>query len=108
MAKYDLNPKAAYVAAKVLSSTLAGYSIDQRLNLSNDNDFAFRLTKGKSAAIAFSTAAKEHAVTLPLQPTEATLVGVIGGKVIINWKTESLKLRAEQSPQYLLIKPKTR
>ncbi|MHC4424651.1 MAG: hypothetical protein ACYSYV_00995 [Planctomycetota bacterium] len=106
--KYDLNPKAAYVAAKVLSSTLAGYSIDQQLILSNDNDLAFRLTKGKSEAKAFWTVAKKHAVTLPVEPTEATLVGIFGGKIIINWKTENLKLRAEQSPQYLLIEPKTR
>jgi hypothetical protein len=45
-------------------------------------------------------------VTLPVEPTEVTLVGIFGGKVIINWKTERLKLRAEQSPQYLLIKPR--
>ena len=30
-----------------------------------------------------------------------------GGKVVINWKTKNLKLRALQSPQYLLVEPKT-
>lgn len=102
----DLNPKAAYLAAKVLSSTLAGYSVEGRLNLGNDNDFALRLTKSGREAIAFWTTANNHVVTLPVEPTEVTLVGIYGGKVIINWKTEKLKLRASKSPQYLLIKPK--
>lgn len=101
--KHNLNPKAAYLAAKVLSSTLAGYSIEQQFDLGNDNDFAFRLTKGQSEAIAFWTLARRHTVTLPVEPTEVTLVGIFGGKVVINWKTENLKLRAEQSPQYILI-----
>ncbi len=105
---HDLNPKAAYLAAKVLSSTLAGYSIGQQVDLGSDNDFAFELTKGKSEAIAFWTAAKRHTVTLPVEPTEVTLVGTFGDEVLINWKTENLKLRALQNPQYLLIEPKTR
>ncbi|MHC4557817.1 MAG: cellulase family glycosylhydrolase [Planctomycetota bacterium] len=105
--RHNLNPKAAYLAAKVLSSTLAGYSIDQQLDIGSDTDFAFKLTKGKCEAIAFWTTDKKHTVTLPIEPTEVTLVGIYGGKVIIDWKTENLKLYAEQSPQYLLIKPKT-
>ncbi|MHC4494981.1 MAG: cellulase family glycosylhydrolase [Planctomycetota bacterium] len=104
----DLNPKAAYLAAKVLSSTLAGYSVEGRLNLGNDNDFALRLTKSGREAIAFWTKADKHIVTLPVEPTEVTLVGIYGGKVVINWKTEKLKLRALKSPQYLLIKPKAK
>lgn len=105
---HDLNPKAAYLAAKVLSSTLAGYSIEQRLDLGSEDDVAFRLTKGQSEALAFWTLGKRHDVTLPVEPTEVTLVGIYGGKVVINWKTERLKLRAENSPQYLLITPEGR
>jgi hypothetical protein len=104
--KHDLNPKAAYLAAKVLSSTLAGYSIKERYDLGNENDFAFKLTNGNREAVAFWTLGPNHNVTLPLEPTEVTLVGIYGGKVIINWKSKHLNLRAEQSPQYLLIKPK--
>ncbi len=103
---HDLNPKAAYLAAKVLSSTLMGYSISEKIDLGNENDFAFKLTNGKSEAIVFWTLGPKHNVTLPIDPTEVTLVGIYGGKVIINWKTEHLNLRAERSPQYLLIKPK--
>lgn len=105
---HDLNPKAAYLAAKVLSSTLAGYSIEQRLDLGSEDDFAFRLANGQSEAIVLWTLGSRHNVTLPVEPTEVTLVGIYGGKVVINWKTEKLKLRAEQSPQYLLIAPEGR
>ncbi|MFH1716967.1 MAG: cellulase family glycosylhydrolase [Planctomycetota bacterium] len=101
----DLNPKAAYLAAKVLSSTLAGYSINGRLDLGNENDYAFKLSNGQAEAIAFWTVDKEHNVELPIEPTEVTLVGMLGGKVVMNWKTANLKLRAEQSPQYVFIKP---
>ena len=104
--KHDLNPKAAYLAAKVLSSTLAGYSISKRFDLGNEDDFAFKLTNGDLEAVAFWTLGPSHNIILPIDPTEVTSVGIYGGKVIINWKTEHLNLRAEQSPQYLLIKPK--
>ncbi len=102
----DLNPKAAFLAVKVLSSTLAGYSIKERLDIGNENDFAFLMTNGNRQAIAFWTLGPSHNVILPIDPTEVTLVGIYGGKVVINWKTEHLNLRADQSPQYLLIKPK--
>ena len=104
--KHDLNPKAAYLAMKVLSSNLKDYSISEKLDLGNENDFAFKLTNGDSEAVAFWTLGPRHNVNLPIDPTEVTLVGIYGGKVIINWKTEHLNIRAEQSPQYLLIKPK--
>jgi hypothetical protein len=104
--KHDLNPKAAYIAAKVLSSTLAGYSISERLDLGNENDFAFMLRDGDKEAVAFWTLGTKHNINLPVNPSEVTLIGINGDKVIINWKTELLNLSAEQSPQYLLIKPK--
>jgi len=104
--RHDLNPKAAYLATKVLLSTLAGYSISEKIDLGNENDFAFKLTNGNREAVAFWTLSPRHNVTLPIEPTEVTLVGIYGGKVIINWKTKHLTMRAEQSPQYLLIKPK--
>jgi hypothetical protein len=103
--KHDMNPKAAYLAAKILSSNLAGYSIQQRIDLGDENDFAFKLTKGNRQVVVFWTLGPKHNVTLPIEPTEVTLVGLYGGKVIINWKTKHLKIRAEQSPQYLIIKP---
>ena len=106
--RHDLRPKPAYRAAKALSSTLAGYSIEQRLDLGNAEDFVFRLTKGQNEAIVFWTLGNRHEITLPVEPSEVTLVDINGSKVVINFKTENLKLRAKQSPQYLLIGSKGR
>jgi polysaccharide biosynthesis protein PslG len=103
---YDLVPKAAYLAVKVLSATLAGYSIDRRVDLGSEEDFAFWLKNGQNDAIAFWTLGDRHTVTLPVQPMEVTLVGIYGGKVVIDWKMDELKLRAEQAPQYVLISRK--
>lgn len=95
---HDLNPKAAYLAVKVFSSMLAGYSIDRQLDIGSEEDFAFRLTNGQNEAIAFWTLGYKHMVTLPVKPTEITLVGMHGGRSIINWKIENLKLHTEQNP----------
>jgi hypothetical protein len=104
LVRHDRNPKAAYLAAKVIASTLSGYRIEERLDLGNERDFAFRLTNGEEQAIAFWTTDDKHNVILPIEPGEVTLVGLYGGKVAIKWKSENLKLRATKSPQYLLIK----
>jgi len=104
--RHDLKPKPAYRAVKVLSSTLAGYSIVEKLDLGNEEDFAFKLTKGPGEAIVFWTLGGRHEVTLPVEPTEVTRVDMDGDKVRIRWRTGNLKLRAEQTPQYLLIQPK--
>ncbi len=100
---HDLKPKAAYLAAKTLSSTLAGYSIGKRLDLNSDEDFAFELTKGKDHAIAVWTTAKEHQVKLPISPGKGTLVDMLGKKRELSWKTNGLRLKMSQSPQYILI-----
>jgi len=101
----DLNPKAAYLAAKVLSAKLAGYSIDGRLDLGNENDYALKLSRGKAEALAFWTTGAEHNVELPLDPGEVTLTGMLGDEVVMNFKT-ALKIRAEQSPQYVFVHPR--
>ncbi len=102
----DLNPKVAYLAAKVLSSSLAGYSVEGRLDLSNENDYALKLRNSRAEVIVFWTTDKEHNVEFPIEPGEITLVGMLGGKVAMNFKTV-LKLRAEQGPQYIFVKPKS-
>lgn len=105
---HDLKPKSAYRAAKVLSSTLGGYSIVEKLDLGSEDDFAFRLKNGQREAIVFWTIGSRHEVTLPVEPTEVTLVNMNGSKMTIVWKTGNLKLRAENYPRYLLINPEGR
>jgi hypothetical protein len=101
--EHNLDPKAAYRAAKLVSSTLRGYSVAEQLDMPNKNDFALRLTKGRDSAVAFWTIDQEHKATLPKEPGEALLVDLLGGKTTISWKTDGLELSISQSPQYLLI-----
>jgi len=103
-ATYDAKPKQAYLAAKTLSSTLNGYTVQKRLDLGKQSDFALMLQSGKKEAIAFWTTLQEHKVTLPIGPANATLCSLFGNKIQLSCKNEELKLPISQSPQYLLRK----
>jgi len=100
---HDLTPKAAYLAAKTLSSTLPGYAVESRLDLAGDKDFALKLIKGSNQAIAIWTMADDRQVTLQIPPGKGTLIDMLGKKQEMSWKENALTLTASQSPQYLLI-----
>ncbi len=100
---HDLRPKTAYLAAKTLASTLAGYTIKSRMNLSSDKDFVFRMATKNKPGIVFWTIGQEHELTLPLKAGEGTLIDMFGNKTEISWQTAELKIRLSPSPQYLLI-----
>jgi hypothetical protein len=109
---HDLKPKAAYLAAKTLSFTLRGYSIDQRINFAGENDFALKLTKDGNQAVAFWTTDREHEAKLPpfllsqeSRGGEGTLVSLFGEKTELSWRNDALKVRLTQSPRYLLPAP---
>ena len=103
---HNLKPKPAYVAARTLSSTLDGFSIDKRLDLGNEEDFAFKLTKEKAEAIAVWTMGKEHKVTLPIKAGHFRIIHFLGneerGTSFVK-KGGGLELVISQNPQYLLI-----
>lgn len=104
---HDLKPKPAYFAARTLSSALAGFSIDKRLYLGSDEDFAFKLTRKKAEAIAIWTIGKEHKVTLPIEASEARIIHFLGKeekRTASAGKNGGLELTISQNPQYLLIK----
>ena len=100
---HDLKPKSAYLAAKVLSSTLAGYSVDRAIKLENDIDFALALKKTRSSAIAVWTTGDEHQITLPLPTGKGSLIDMFGNKKEITWHNDALKLMISQAPLYILI-----
>ena len=100
---HDLTPKTAYLASRTLSSTLAGYSIRQRLDLGTENDFALTLTKGEKQAVALWTMDKEHEASLPLAAGRGELADLSGEKTPLSWNAKALKLTISQSPQYLFI-----
>ena len=100
---HDLKPKTAYLAAKVLSSTLAGYSVDRTLKMGNDNDFALILQKGRNTAIASWTMGEEHQITLPVPAGNGMLIDMLGNKKPASWPENALKLTIYQAPQYILV-----
>ena len=105
----DLKPKAAYIAATVLSKNLAGCSIDKRLPPADDKDFAFLLKKGNRLAVAFWTTGDARKVTLPLAAGRGILIDMLAkdkNPPAVSWKDKGLKVTASQSPQYLLIEAK--
>jgi hypothetical protein len=101
----DLKPKSAYLAAKTLSTTLAGFSFVRCLYLDPDKDFGCLLKKDNIEALALWTTDKEHEMTLPMKAGEGTLIDMFGSKTELSW-ADKLKITVTQSPQYLLFKAK--
>jgi polysaccharide biosynthesis protein PslG len=99
----DLRPKPAYVAAKTLASTLAGFAIEKRLDRGSQKDFIFLLTKGNRRAAALWTTDSDHEVILPLEASGGTLVNLLGQSRRVSWQAGQLKLTVSADPQYLLI-----
>lgn len=95
---HDLKPKMAYLAIKALSELLEGYSVIERIDLGNDEDFAFKLRKGESEAIAFWTLGDEHKVNFPSKIDGRNLFNMLGGMAVESPK----EVIFTQSPQYLL------
>jgi hypothetical protein len=104
---HDLTPKPAYLAAKILASALASYTIKERINLGSSDDFAFGLAKNKHEAIAMWTTSQEHQVTIGRKSYKGTLISMLGSQTAIEWKSNELKLPISQSLQYLLVDVKT-
>lgn len=102
--RHDLKPKAAYRAAKILTSMLKGYSVEKRLDMASKNDFALQLSKAADAAVALWTTDQEYKATLPIEPGRALLVDFLGSKTMTSWNTNGLQLSISQGPQYLLSK----
>jgi len=98
---HDLKPKPAYLAMKALANLLDGYSIAERLDLGNDEDFALMIKKGESKAIACWTMGDEHEAKLPSK-VDGTLFDMYGENKADSWSGDKIML--SQSPQYLIMK----
>ncbi len=61
-------PKPAYLAAKTLGTTFAGYRFEKRLPVGGPNDCVLLFNNGNAHAIAaWSTSHEQHDVTIPIQ-----------------------------------------
>lgn len=102
----DLKPKAAYLAAATLSTTLGGYTFEKQLAPANDKDIVYLLTKGNQRALAFWTTDADHEMTLPFQEWGGGALLDMLGKVPVKpiaWQGGQLKLPISGSPQYLIL-----
>ncbi|MGB9595985.1 MAG: cellulase family glycosylhydrolase [Candidatus Poribacteria bacterium] len=100
---HDLKPKKAYLAVKALSKVLNGYSITERIDLGDNNDFALKLTNGKDSAIALWTTKDDHEVKVNIGKNNGILIDMYDEKRQA-WNGEKILL--SQSPQYLMITDK--
>ena len=63
---HDYSPKPAYLAAKKLTSELAGYRFEKRIKVEKDEDHLLLFTKGNEKKLAAWTTSKNaHAVSAP-------------------------------------------
>jgi len=99
----DLKPKSAYITAKTLATTLAGYAVEKRLDGAGEKDFILLLSKGDLRAMALWTTDTDHEVTLPPDISQGTLVEMLGGSKPVSRQGSQLKLTISGSPQYLLV-----
>jgi hypothetical protein len=100
-------PKPAYLAAKTLTSTLAGFEFDKRLKLSRTDDYALVFRKQDQQCIAvWTTSAKRHLVRIPASAGEFEVVNHTGEKEkpILVRTGDSLEVTASEAPQYFLSK----
>lgn len=100
---YDLKPKTAYLAVKVLSSTLAGYTVDRMHELEEDKDFALILRKGRRTATVAWTMGEDHQIILNIPSGKATLIDLLGKQKETSWPSDALELTISQRPQYIII-----
>jgi hypothetical protein len=99
----DLKPKAAYTAAKTLSSTLTGYAIEAKIDTADKRDFVFALTKGSRRAMVLWTTDADHELTLSPGGSSGTLVDMLGPSRLPSWQANQLTLTISGGPQYLLM-----
>ncbi len=102
---HDLKPKPAYVAARTLNRTLAGYAIESRVETDNAADFVFRLRNGARTAYAMWTAEEARELRLRIGAGKGTLTDMLGKETTCAWGGEGLSIRLSQSPQYLVLDP---
>ena len=99
---YD--PKPAYLAAKTLTTVLAGFRFSKRVAAGGHDDYVLAFSNGADARLAAWTAAREpHAVTIPGGPGRFQVTGhtgdarppVVAGK-------DGFVMTLTDAPQYLV------
>jgi hypothetical protein len=99
-------PKLAYLAAKTLTATLAGFRFDKRLKLDSSEDYAFVFRKQDQHRIAvWTTSATRHSVKIPSAAGKFNVVMHTGeqAKPVSVVNGNAIEVTVSDDPQYLLI-----
>ena len=103
----DLTPKPAYTAIKTLTRELAGFGIESRYNLASKDDFVLimRNARGETKLVAW-TLGDPHQLTVPLRPStakEVLLVGGDGQESRLAVTTDGFALPLGSAPKYVTL-----
>lgn len=99
---YD--PKPAYLAAKTLISTLAGFRFNKRLDVGSPDDHVYLFDKGDELRLAaWSVEERPHAVRIPASPGQFSVTGHTGEALAPAAATAAgLELVVDGAPRYLV------
>lgn len=98
---YD--PKPAYLAAKTLATTLAGYTYNKRLDVGNEQTYVLLFAHGDDIRLAaWSTAEQPIEVTIPANPGKFSVVGHTGEQLApVTADAKGLTLNLTGAPVFL-------
>lgn len=102
---YD--PKAAYLAAKTLTSTLGGFHFDKRLDLPSPEDYALQFRSGDELRLAvWTTSPTPHLAKLPVTPGRYEAISHLGdSRKQVTATAGVFEFDINESPLYLLAAP---
>lgn len=98
---YD--PKPAYVAAKALTSALAGLSFNKRLVVGDPHDHVLLFARGDEVRLAvWTTATASHAAVIPASPGRFRVTDHLGKSLSpLDADKSGLQITLTDAPQYL-------
>jgi hypothetical protein len=99
---YD--PKPAYLAAKTLTTQLAGSRFEQRLAVGGPEDYVLAFAKDNQRRLAaWTTADAPREVTIPVSPGQYRVTGHAGAPLpVVSADAQGLRLTLSDAPQYLV------
>ncbi len=101
-----LEPKPAYLAAKVMTRELAGYSVARRLPLGEQDYILVLVNESGKAKLAAWTTGDTHEVTIKLKSVPGGSprgVNGLGEKLAPQLSADELKIQLEPLPKYLTV-----
>ena len=101
---YD--PKPSYLAAKTLTTTLAGYTFNKRLDVGNDQVYVLLFAHADDTrVVAWATAKQPIQVVIPASPGAFSVVGHTGDRLEpVTANKKGLQLQLTGDPLYLIPK----